>query len=771
MKQPAEVVGWCERLEDPMPARSVRPILLIAVLVVAVGCGRRDERSPDTGSSAEITDGESQELSGSASCRECHASFHELWETSWHGRAMQPFAENVRGALATPDRGIDIGGVVYLADPAAGIVRERGPDGERALTIEHALGGKDVYYFLTPLSRGRLQVLPVAYDVRRAEWFDTTASAVRHFGDVRDEAVDWRDRALTFNTACRDCHVSHLSTHYDLVADSYHTTWVEPGISCETCHGPGEEHLRLCRAERCEVPGAMGIGTFGAYTHQQVNDACAGCHARMMPLTGGFVPGEPFFDHHDLVGLEHPDYYPDGRDLGENYTLTSWMMSRCVQGGALDCTHCHTSSGRFRFADHPDRACMPCHDERVRDAVTHTNHPQESPGSRCVACHMPTTEFARMRRSDHSMRPPMPAATLAFGSPNACDGCHAGRDAGRSAEQVRQWHGNEFQAATLHWAGLVEQARDGDWANLAEMLDFVASERREPVVAASLIRLLAGCEDERVRAALLRALGDGSPLVRASAVQGLGSRLDADALPRVAAALGDEVRLVRIRAAAALAAVSPERIPAEYRDDFRRASDELDASLLVRPDDPGSHLRRGNLLQDRGDLPGAAEAFDVAARLDPRGVAPRVNAAMICALMGDEPGAETWLRDALALDPEDPTANLDLGLLIAGQGRAAEADEALSRALAADPDLAVAAFNLCVLRSVDQLDAAIDLCRTAARLAPAEPRYGYTLAFYLRQRGDLADAEAVLLDVLARHPDHGETIALLGVIRDAGGAP
>ena len=46
----------------------------------------------------------------------------------------------------------------------------------------HALGGKNVYYFLTPLERGRLQTLPVAYDVRTKQWFDTAASGVRHFG-------------------------------------------------------------------------------------------------------------------------------------------------------------------------------------------------------------------------------------------------------------------------------------------------------------------------------------------------------------------------------------------------------------------------------------------------------------------------------------------------------------------------------------------------------------------------------------------------------------
>ena len=57
---------------------------------------------------------------------------------------------------------------------------EQGPQGERRYPILHVIGGKNVYYFLTSLERGRLQVLPLAYDVNRHAWYDTTASAVGH---------------------------------------------------------------------------------------------------------------------------------------------------------------------------------------------------------------------------------------------------------------------------------------------------------------------------------------------------------------------------------------------------------------------------------------------------------------------------------------------------------------------------------------------------------------------------------------------------------------
>jgi hypothetical protein len=39
-------------------------------------------------------------------------------------------------------------------------VIEKGLKGEKKYKMEHALGGKNVYYFLTPFPRGRLQTLP-----------------------------------------------------------------------------------------------------------------------------------------------------------------------------------------------------------------------------------------------------------------------------------------------------------------------------------------------------------------------------------------------------------------------------------------------------------------------------------------------------------------------------------------------------------------------------------------------------------------------------------
>ena len=185
---------------------------------------------------------------GSKSCRECHERFYGLWSGSMHGLAMQPYNEALAREKLSPQKDdVVIGSKRYRAEVGSngGYVLETGPDGKKKqYRIEYALGGKNVFYFLTPLDRGRLQTLPVAYDVRKKEWFDTALSGLRHIpGQMQGETpVGWQEYPYTFNTSCYGCHVSQLSTNYDLKTDSYSTTWKEPGINCETCHGGSEAH-------------------------------------------------------------------------------------------------------------------------------------------------------------------------------------------------------------------------------------------------------------------------------------------------------------------------------------------------------------------------------------------------------------------------------------------------------------------------------------------------------------------------------------------------
>ncbi len=702
---------------------------------------------------------------GSVSCRECHEKFYRLWSTSMHGLAMQPYSAEFAKARLTPQQNdVVIGPVRYRADIDAGVVIETGPKGEKKYPMELVLGGKNVCYFLTPFKTGRLQTLPVAYDLNSKEWFNTAASGIRHFpGGERGQTVNWKESPYTFNTACYSCHVSQLSTNYDPKTDTYHTTWAEPGINCETCHGPSAEHNKIARAtpKGQPLPELRLIRT-KTMTKEQRNDLCSSCHAKASPLTVEYKPGERFFDHFDLVTLEDPDYYPDGRDLGENYTRTSWSMSPCVKSGKLDCIHCHTSSGRYRFKrENFNDACMPCHSDKVSSPAGHTHHPAKSEASKCISCHMPMTAFARMNRSDHSMLPPAPEATMAYKSPNACNICHKDKDAEWADKYVRQWHARDYQAPLLKRAALIDAARKRDWAKLPDMLAYIQRKDRDEVFTTSLIRLMRASPDERITPVLLTTIKDPSPLVRAASADALSIRLTPEGLQALFEAAGDEYRLVRTRAAAGLAGYPEDRLTGELKTRVDKANKEYVIFIMARPDQWTSHYNMGNYQLSRGELRKAVASYQAALKLEPEAVMAMVNSSIAYAQLGENGRAEKSLKDALKTAPDNPAANFNMGLMKAEKNEPKQAEKYLRKAIKADPQMAQAAYNLCVITSKDRINEAVKWCRKASGLRPDEPKYALTLAYYINQKGDKDEAVRMLKALIEKHPEYMDAKMLM----------
>ena len=102
-----------------------------------------------------------QGYAGSKSCMVCHERFYQLWSTSKHGLAMQPYNAEFVEAKCTPQASdLVIRKLKYRADLTKGVVSETGPKGTKQYKIEHALGGKNVYYFLAPFPKGRLHNTP-----------------------------------------------------------------------------------------------------------------------------------------------------------------------------------------------------------------------------------------------------------------------------------------------------------------------------------------------------------------------------------------------------------------------------------------------------------------------------------------------------------------------------------------------------------------------------------------------------------------------------------
>jgi tetratricopeptide (TPR) repeat protein len=383
---------------------------------------------------------------------------------------------------------------------------------------------------------------------------------------------------------------------------------------------------------------------------------------------------------------------------------------------------------------------------------------------------MPMTEFARMQRSDHSMLPPTPSATIAYGSPNACNICHKDRDAVWADRWVRRWRERDYQAPVLARASLVEAARKEDWSRLPDILAYIEREDHEEVFAASLIRLLRACGDDRKWPVLLRSMEDPSPLVRASAADSVRERPDEDTLTALIRATQDESRLVRIRAASALAGYPRDRLRPDQVAGFDRAVEDLIASRAARPDHWDSHYNTGNFYMARGEIDKAISSFETAIRQQPDAVMPYVNLSLAYNSRGRNADAERSLRKALSLEPEDGAINLNLGLLLGELGRSQEAIPYFRKAAERDPQSAAAAYNLGVsVAGEGRLGEAIEWCRRAYRLRPEDPKYGYTLAFYLNRNGNTAGAISILEEIVSKKIPYPDAYAFLGELYEGGG--
>lgn len=723
------------------------------------------------------------DYSGSVSCRECHEKFYNLWAPSHHGLAMQPITTNfIKNQIILGQKEVFMEGASYQAvqkdtslfiqEIKSGIITD--------YKVLWSLGGKNVYYFLTEWKGGRLQTLPLAYDVNTQLWYNNPASAVLHFpnqdqGSVLDSALSWRDRQYTFNTSCYACHVSQLKNNYNLATNTYQTNWKEAGINCETCHGPAKEHIEaaLKAKKRGIALDSIKLIITKKFTPLQHNSSCASCHAKLLPITASYKPGDYFFDNFDLITLESNDFYPDGRDLGENYTMTSWLMNSCMQQSDLHCVTCHTSSGRYRFKNddlvEANKACTTCHEKNGEFYEQHTHHTLKKSSPKCIECHMPTTQFGNIMRSDHSFRPPMPAATIKFKSPNACNLCHSDKTAEWANQKVTQWGKNDYQKETLYIGSLIDDARKGKWLRLDEILEAIDSNKYGEVFTNSLIRILSTCDNPKKWPVLIKALKNESPLSRSSAALGLIGYRDEQAKVALFIAAKDKIRLTRLATAQALATFPLEEFSTEQAALFQKINYEYETSLISRPDDWSAYYNLGNHYQNMGNTDEAISAYNTSLKIYPEAMLPLINSSFLYSRSGNQAQAEANLKKALEVEPLNEAANLNYGLLMAELQKMYEAAQAFRTVLNVNSKNATAAYNLSVILSGNDMDESIILSKQAMESSPDDPKFAYAYAYFLNQNKKQSEAIIQLKKTIKKFPDHLSSIILLGNIYVEGG--
>ena len=351
---------------------------------------------------------------GASVCQTCHSDAASSWRATAHAHFIQRVNDD------TPILG-------DLTDAQALTITW--PDGERRpITredITYVLGGRYVQRYIS-VREGEdgaeaYYVLPVQWNIPQEEGHEGTWTPY-HADDWTAPERDWR-------VACAGCHVTGLTA--EMVAEGWTVDRrIELGISCESCHGPGGDHIRRPAENAVVVSPDAQI--------------CGQCHIQGMDPTGehgypvGYQPGLPLDETVFIpTGMDDAEaWWPSGHARIYN-AYSEWLHSD--HATALEsvlesawaeesCLRCHATQPAALAAaieageegatwDLHSAAfgvtCAACHD--VHPAVDDEGQPVEprpallraAPYETCVSCHASLTEEGDLLLVDGRLHHPV----------------------------------------------------------------------------------------------------------------------------------------------------------------------------------------------------------------------------------------------------------------------------------------------------------------------------------------------------------------------------
>lgn len=625
--------------------RSISRAGLIAVLLLGLACGQRQEHRADSQVRPSDFLPSRSAYAGSEACGECHRKNYDRWRHDWHARA---FAEATRDSVVGRFDDAHFRGdssEAWMQRKSGGyVMRTRGRDGSLGdYRVSYVIGGKRMQDTVTVFDDGRWQVLPVYYHVTGGgAWVDYNEAKQGRVGP--EHPYFWTNFQRMANKECLECHTTGFDLRYDRAAHLWRTSFVDAGVACEACHGPGARHAETKEKGDIIHPG---------HAPKDVQlSICARCHGPREPLfplldaKDQFRPGERYDDRYQpLVVTDATDrsgeYFADGRPSSSSFEYQSLLQSRCFRDGGATCLTCHTAPHEehahddLKSAD-PNASCLECHKEIGAD---HAHHRKAS----CVDCHMPKVLSGVLDKfADHAIDVPNPPNTMRHGVPNACNACHSDQKPAAMQQAIERW-----------WPGAA--ARQARRLRLADAIDEKTAAQSLPALAAvigdrseapSLRGAAAQLLGQRFPAAappiVIPLLHDRDPLVRARLVESLGYANARANTADIVPLLADSSIAVRQMAALVLSTFGDPR----GDEALARLAADPQTRGLVRP-----HIALGIAAAKRGDFDAATRELTTAVDEVPYAVDALVLLADISARRGDFAQARAWLEEALRFNP------------------------------------------------------------------------------------------------------------------------
>ncbi len=304
---------------------------------------------------------------GAAACSGCHPQQYESQSASGHALTLHQAGEHPLYENFQPQRPLRLEPryrFVYSLD--AGGFHVEADDGEYLLDLplEWAFGaGSHGVTFVSRLDDRNYVEHAFSFYTKENGLAVTTGHESRR-PETLHQAVGLAYPAASEGIGrCFACH----STGGTSFSRSGEVSVREQGVRCETCHGPGADHIAGISAED-RTAAQLAIDNPKRLSPSELNEFCGDCHRR---------PKTPFasFDYREAWNVRHQPPY--------------LARSRCFTGSAdLSCLSCHNPHEDIRRenAAHYRERCLNCHLGGTAEPALACGPIEQAD---CVECHMP----------------------------------------------------------------------------------------------------------------------------------------------------------------------------------------------------------------------------------------------------------------------------------------------------------------------------------------------------------------------------------------------
>jgi predicted CXXCH cytochrome family protein len=361
---------------------------------------------------------------GSKACESCHAEIYDHWKKT-------PMANIVRNPLEHPEAIIPD----LATDKVAKFTRDQ-------VALVYGSIWKQRYF--TKVGDDYFPQ-PAQWDITNKKWLPYF---VKPGTDWWESLYPPDNFKRPTGPTCDGCHSVDYNIHTKQVAE-----W---NVGCERCHGPGSEHFAHPTRANTLNPAYMD--------YVSASDTCISCHSQGRPLSNpmegryfdwpvGYRPGLRLGDFWQLeehtLGQTTFTHFADGTAHKNRMQGNDFVQSVMYRRG-VTCFSCHDVHGTHNHAQlrkPADKLCLDCHGPmslngpRTATLEEHTHHKDGSPGSQCIACHMPKIEttIADVKVRAHTFGFITPAMSDKYKIPNPCTSCHADKSVGWATEALRHW--------------------------------------------------------------------------------------------------------------------------------------------------------------------------------------------------------------------------------------------------------------------------------------------------------------------------------------------